>query len=194
MNRDGKLPVNLNPTLGFCGLDCGLCPRYHSIGSSRCPGCCGPGFFNKRKSCPFITCCVKKGNLGGCAQCDEFPCSRFKGRDRRDSFITKQNSLSNIDLVKEVGVEHFLMQQRQRTKLLELMLEEFNEGRSKSFYCLAATLLPIADIEVSLTAAKEEIHNDGIDLEAVKTKANILRKFLNSFAVGRGIELRLRNG
>jgi len=91
--------------------------------------------------------------------------------------------------VKEVGVEHFLMQQRQRTKLLELMLEEFNEGRSKSFYCLAATLLPIADIEVSLTAAKEEIHNDGIDLEAVKTKANILRKFLNSFAVGRGIEL-----
>jgi hypothetical protein len=30
------------PTIGVCGLDCGLCPRYYTIGPSRCPGCAGP--------------------------------------------------------------------------------------------------------------------------------------------------------
>ncbi len=193
VSRDGELPVNLYSTLGFCGLDCGLCPRYYSIGSSRCQGCCGPDFFNKRTSCPFITCCVKKRNLEGCAQCNEFPCSRFKDGDRRDSFVTKQKSLSNLKLVKEGGLEQFLKQQRQRIKLLEVMLKEFNEGRSKSFYCLASTLLPIADLKASLNKAGQEIRNNSVKPEDVKTRANILRRFLNSSASERGIELRLRN-
>ena len=70
-------PVKAHPTLGCCGLDCGLCPRYYTVGASRCPGCCGPGFFEKHPSCGYITCCVKRKNLEVCSQCDEFPCSRF---------------------------------------------------------------------------------------------------------------------
>lgn len=34
-------------TLGCCGLDCGLCPRFYTEGSSRCPGCCGENFEKK---------------------------------------------------------------------------------------------------------------------------------------------------
>ena len=55
-----KYPIKKYPTIGVCGLDCGLCPRYYTIGPSRCPGCAGPDFFNKHPSCSFITCCVKK--------------------------------------------------------------------------------------------------------------------------------------
>ncbi|HNR04634.1 MAG TPA: DUF3795 domain-containing protein, partial [Bacillota bacterium] len=43
-------------TLGCCGLDCGLCPRFFTEGASRCPGCCGVDFENKHPSCSFITC------------------------------------------------------------------------------------------------------------------------------------------
>ena len=66
------------PTIGCCGLDCGLCPRFYTVGHSRCPGCAGPDFFNKHPSCSFITCCVKKKNLEVCAECSEFPCPKFK--------------------------------------------------------------------------------------------------------------------
>ncbi len=192
LSSDSELPVKRYPTLGCCGLDCGLCPRYHTVSSSRCPGCCGPGFFNKRSSCPFITCCAEKKRLETCAQCDEFPCSRFKGGDRSDSFVTKQRSLPNLNMVKEGGLEQFIKQQRQRIKLLEVMLKEFNEGRSKNLYCLAAALLPIADIEVSLTKAEQEAQDNSIKPENIKTRANILRRFLNSTANERGVELKLR--
>ena len=186
-------PVNLHPTFGCCGVDCGLCPRYHTAGSSRCPGCYGPDFFEKHPSCPFITCCVKQHNHATCAECDEFPCSRFEGVDKRDSFVTKQISLSNLDFVREAGLEHFINQQGNRIKLLETMLARFNEGRSKSYYCLAAALLPIADLEASLGEADREITNNSAGPEDIKAKAAILRRFLNSHAAERGVELRLRN-
>jgi hypothetical protein len=69
------------PTIGVCGLDCGLCPRYYTVGSSRCPGCGGPDFLNKHPSCSFITCCVKKKNHEVCAECSEFQCSKFKSNE-----------------------------------------------------------------------------------------------------------------
>jgi hypothetical protein len=60
-------PIKAYPTLGCCGLDCGLCSRYYTVGTSRCPGCCGPEFFDKMPSCAYITCCVKKKGLEVCA-------------------------------------------------------------------------------------------------------------------------------
>jgi hypothetical protein len=130
--------------------------------------------------------------LESCAQCGEFPCSRFKGGDRRDSFVTKQKTLSNLDMIIEGGLGRFISQQGQRIKLLEVMLAGFNEGRSKSFYCLAVTLLPIADLEESLSKAEEEIRDNSTRPEGVKTKADILRRLLISYSNERGIELRLR--
>ena len=112
--------------------------------------------------------------------------------DRRDSFVTKQKSLSNLDLVREGGLEKFISQQGQRIRLLEAMLVEFNEGRSKSFYCLAAALLPTADLEASLGEAEQEIRNNSTGPDDAKARASILRRFLNSHAGERGIELRLR--
>ena len=96
-------PTKLYPVIGCCGIDCGLCPRYYTIGASKCPGCCGLDFFDKHPSCSFITCCVKKNNLEVCAQCDDFPCPRFDGWDAGDSFVTHLKSVSNLNYIKEHG-------------------------------------------------------------------------------------------
>ncbi|KAA0003219.1 MAG: DUF3795 domain-containing protein [Thermoplasmata archaeon] len=173
------------PTIGCCGLDCGLCPKYYTIGSSKCPGCCGSDFFNKHPSCSFITCCVKKNKLEVCADCKEFPCSKFDGFDAHDSFITHRNSISNLRFIKKYGMEEFIEQQGKRMKLLDTMLKHFNDGRSKSFYCIAVTLLSIDDIEKALKKC-EEIKTDDI-----KIKAKILKKFLNSSAAKKGTDLKL---
>lgn len=192
MDKNSPPPVNPSPTLGCCGIDCGLCPRYHTEGSSKCPGCYGPGFFEKHPSCPFITCCVKKRGHHTCAECAEFPCPRFAGMERRDSFVTKQRTLSNLESVRDDGVEPFITQQTRRIRLLETMLAEFNEGRSKNFYCLATALLPIADLEASMDAAEQEIRNNKTGTEDLKTRAGILRELLSSRAAEHDTQLRLR--
>jgi len=184
--------TKLYPTVGCCGLDCGLCPRYYTVGSSKCPGCFGPDFLNKHPSCSFITCCVKKKNLEVCAECNDFPCLKFGGFDAGDSFLTHRKSIVNLDFIKENGVEEFVKQQKRRIELLGKMLKQFDEGRSRSFYCLAAALLSIKDLEKSLEYSKQRMEADKVGLKDVKSRSKILRGYLSDFAAKQRIELRLR--
>lgn len=191
-----KHPIKRYPTLGCCGLDCGLCPRYYTFGSSRCPGCCGADFFNKHPSCSYITCCVKKKGLEVCAECDDFPCSKLKplleSCIEYDSFLTYKKVQYNLDFIKKYGIDKFIKQQDERIKFIEKMLENFNDGRSKSFFCIATALLSIEDLKIALDKTKQKIKEGEIGLKDVKNKAKILKKFLNEFATQKGIELKLR--
>jgi hypothetical protein len=141
------------PTIGVCGLDCGLCPRYYTVGSSRCPGCCGPDFLNKHPSCSFITCCVKKKNLEVCAECSEFQCSKFKSYEeyqqvkKSSSYPSCKKIIPNLNFIKEHGIKKFVEQQKKRIKLLEIMIENFDDGRSKSFFCISCALLPLEKLK-----------------------------------------------
>lgn len=76
--------------------------------------------------------------------------------------------------------------------MLETMIKDFDDGRSRSFYCLAATLLPVKDLEDSLDQARQDIKKDNFDAEDIKARAKILRGFLTSSAAEKGVELKLR--
>jgi hypothetical protein len=184
------------PTIACCGLDCGLCPSFHSSGPSRCPGCAGPDFASKHPSCGVITCCVKKHRLEVCAQCPEFPCDKFAKRldSSADSILTYKNLRHNMAFIQEHGLPAFLAQQQQRMALLEGMLAEYNEGRSKSMYCIAATLLPLEALTAAFIEAGHRIKDEGLAPADLKRKAQVLRKLLNAKASNLGIELKLRKG
>jgi hypothetical protein len=191
-----EYPIKNYPTIGCCGLDCGLCSRYFTVGSSKCPGCCGSNFFNKHPSCSYITCCVKKKKLEVCAQCDEFPCSKFeswleKGGEY-DSFTTYKKVKINLDSIRKYGLETFIKQQRKHVELLEKMLKNYDDGRSKSFYCIATALLPITDLEISLERTEQRLKVDKIDLDNKRIKSKVLKEFLNESAVRNKVELKLR--
>ncbi len=192
-----KRPLKRYPTIGCCGIDCGLCPRYYANGKSRCPGCCGPGFFEVTPGCSFITCCVRQKGLEVCGQCKEYSCDKSQrlkadGPDAYDSAVTHRKALPNLDFIKGRGLAAFLAQQQERIKLLETFLREYDDGRSKSFYCLAAALLPIAELMASLAGARLEISVLGIPATDVKRKAAILRTRLKMSAQQQEIELILR--
>jgi hypothetical protein len=180
--------VKTYPTIGVCGLDCGLCPRYYTVGSSRCPGCCGPEFYSKHPSCSFITCCVKKRGLEVCAECSDFPCSKFKNEEEyqqlkeSSSYPSYKRVIPNLNFMKERGIEEFAGQQRKRIELLERMLADFDDGRSKSFYCKSAALLDLATLENSLDKAVQRIEAGNINPSDTKTKANTLKGILSSVA------------
>lgn len=181
------------PALGCCGLDCGLCPRYYTAGPSRCPGCCGEDFFNLHPSCSFITCCAKKRNLEVCAECEEYPCAKFdKATEGPDFMTTSKRIMRNHQYIKEEGLGRFIEQQEKRMSLLRTMLEHYDEGRSKTFYCLAATLLSLAGLEEGLKQAEEEIKSKSINDEDRKNKARVLKNILNEAAEEENEELKMR--
>ncbi len=144
-----------HPTIGCCDIDCGLCPRLYTRGPSRCPGCGGEGFSEKHPACGFHSCCFKKRGFEVCAQCPDYPCSRF-GREtgERDSFVLHRRVRANQALIKEQGLTAFLTQQERRMVFLQEALANFDDGRCTSYFCIAAALLTPASLEAALQRAR----------------------------------------
>ncbi len=178
------------PQVGVCGLSCRFCPRYHTDGLSRCYGCKTES--RMAAGCPFITCAVKKKGIEFCwgceesADCQKWLTHREHGK-QRDSFVSYQGLEDNIRTAGVSGVESFVKSQIAKEKLLNRMLSEFNEGRSKSYYCIAATVMTKEDLEEALaTAAKISKNMD------IKDKAKTLHTALDEIAERNNYVLHLR--
>ena len=141
-------------TIGCCGIDCGLCPRFYTNGDSACPGCDGLNFKEKHPSCGFLTCCVIKNGLEICSDCKDYPCKRFDSeKDGYDSFVTHKKVFANLDYIKTNGIENFINNQRVRIDILNCLLTNFDDGRSKNFYCISCALLPVEKLQEKIGRA-----------------------------------------
>jgi hypothetical protein len=179
------------PSIGACGLDCGLCPRHHTVGSSRCPGCAGEGF--GLRSCGLQSCCIQKHRLECCAECLEAADCRTLERVTKaslvtDSFISYLPIKATHELVKQIGIEQFARLQQECITFLKLLIEEHDDSRSKAFYCLAVQLLPLNDLKDTLAGIVKGF--PGMD---VKARAAELHKAFNTLALGKGLTLKLRH-
>lgn len=174
-------------TIGCCGIDCGLCPRYYTEGDSTCPGCGGPNFKTKHPACGCLTCCAVKNGLEVCAECNSYPCQRISSeKSRYDSFVTHKRMLPNLDFIKDNGIAPFIDQQKVRMAILADFLNHYDDGRSKSFFCLSCALLPIDKLQDALKAVKDS--SNSTDL---KDKNKRLRDALTTIAAAAGVELKL---
>jgi len=63
------------------------------------------------------------------------------------------------------------------------MIENFDDGRSRSFFCRATCLLETKSLESSLNKATRKIKTDKIKKDDTKTKAKILKQNLNEIAL-----------
>jgi len=176
--------------IGICGLSCRLCPRYHIEGKSKCGGCKTDS--RMVVGCPFINCAVKKKGIEFCWQCEEDKtCERWRkhrefGR-QHDSFKCYQKLEDDISFIQKNGVRQFEKAQKTREQLLNEMLQDFNEGRSKNYYCIAATVLEIEELKDALNKAKK----DSTGLE-IKGKSRVLHSILDEIAERKNYCLKLR--
>ncbi len=178
------------PEIGICGLSCRLCPSYHAKGESQCGGC-------KSKSrmvvgCPFITCAVKKKGIEFCWECEESEtCARW--REHRtysrmyDTFVCYQKLEDNIAAIQQNGVRRFDQAQKARERLLRDMLDGFNEGRSKTYYSIAVTVMDLAELKTALSQAKSQ--SAGLEM---KEKSKLLHLLLDEVAECKQYVLKLR--
>jgi hypothetical protein len=176
-----------NPLFSACGLNCGLCPRHYTAGASRCPGCAGDGFNAVHPACGVLTCAQKRG-LESCCLCEDFPCKKLDGVDQKDSFITHKNQLRDLDKARGIGLEAYAAELDLKVKLLEQLLGGYDDGRRKSFFCTAANLLELRELEL----AAKQISSEAAACETIKEKAAIAARVLEETAERQGISLKLR--
>ena len=178
------------PEIGICGLSCRLCPMYNTQAESRCFGCKSQNRITV--GCPFITCAIKKKGIEFCVDCSENKtCEKWrKHREvgkKFDSFKCYQKLEEDISFIQKKGISEFGKIQKKREYLLKEMLRDFNEGRSKSYYCIVATVLEIEELEKALSQAKKEAC--GLD---VKGKSKAFHSILDEIAEKKGYCLKLR--
>ena len=178
------------PEIGVCGLSCRLCPMYNTKAESKCLGC--KSATRMSVGCPFITCAVKKKGIEFCWGCNESKtCEKWRkhreASKKSDSFKCYQKLEEDILFIQQKGIREFENIQKQREHLLKEMIRDFNEGRSKSYYCIAATVLDIEELKEVLTHAKKE--SDGLD---IKGKSKVLHSILDDLAGKKGYCLKLR--
>jgi predicted ATP-binding protein involved in virulence len=142
--------------------------------------------------CPFINCAVKKRGIEFCWLCNESKsCERLKKNREfakaHDTATCYQKIEDNAQFIQKEGIEKFEQQQKTRENLLSAMLAEFNEGRSKSLYCVAATVMEPAELEAALDEARKK--SKGMNL---KQRAEIMHSTLSKVAADKNYVLKLR--
>ena len=179
-----------HPEIGVCGISCRLCPIYHTEAKSRCGGCKSEA--RMAVGCSFITCAVKEKGIEFCWDCEENQtCDKWAKRresgKHHDSFKCYQTLEDDISFIRENGVEAFKNTQMIRERLLKSMLKDFNEGRSRSYYCIVATVMQIDELKEALSKAKKK--SKGLN---IKNKSKVLHAVLNEIAGDNGYNLKLR--
>lgn len=171
-----------NTAFSLCGLNCALCTMYLD---HYCPGC-GGGAGNQ--SCKIAKCSIAHGQIEYCYECGEYPCSYYQGIDEFDSFITHRNQLKDLDKARHLGPERYLTQLREKADILNTLLQHYNAGRQKSFYCLAVNLLELNNVREVMLQIRQEADLQDMPL---KDRAAVVMKLFQDAARQQGIVLKL---
>ena len=143
--------------------------------------------------CGFITCALKQRGIESCGHCADLAnCGRWQklrqeGRSH-DSFVSYRALEDNTQFIARQGLAAFDQAQRQKEAVLKAMLRDFNEGRPRSYYCIAATVLDTDALAAALTKARRT----ALGLE-IKAKAKALHAILDAAARAKGLALKLRH-
>ncbi|MEW6103221.1 MAG: DUF3795 domain-containing protein [bacterium] len=169
--------------IGCCGIYCGLCNKYQSEAPSRCIGC---KLGEQHSWCSIWNCCVKRHGFETCSECKEiFRCEIFLRR-KVTEWIPAADNLRQI---KEVGLGNWLKEQKERERLVEELLQNYNEGRSMSFYCKVCARMSIDLIKKAIKEAKEKLIRGEIDKSDVKSRTKVLKIVIKDLALKADVNL-----
>lgn len=165
----------------LCGLNCGLCSMHLD---GYCPGC-GGGEGNQ--SCKIAKCSLQHEALEYCSRCREFPCERYEDVDEFDSFISHRNRMKDFERFARIGTDAYQAEQKEKVEILKFLLKNYNDGRKKTFFCLAVNLLELSDLKALLRQLESEEK-----VENLKERTADAVKLFQAIAEQRQITLKLR--
>ncbi len=169
---------------GYCGLYCGLCVKFQSRAKSRCPGC---RVAESSAYCSIYNCATKKKAVDSCATCGELPsCKIFQRRE----VLTWPTVKVNLDSVAGIGLEAWLEDEKQKRVVVEELLENYNDGRSMTFFCKSVSRIPLGLVRDAIRQVEVATRAGDLDKRDIKGKAGTIRSILQEIADSHGISLK----
>lgn len=168
--------------LSLCGLNCSLCPMFVR---GDCKGCRAGSWC--ARFCKIAPCSVRHGGISYCFECPEYPCPRYDGIDKRDSLISHRNQLKDMDKAKRMGIEAYRDEQRAKAALLHRLLDEYDDSTRDVFFCLAANMLEVDDLQTAVDAISASA--EGL---STRSKAELAERELRRIATVKDVPLELR--
>ena len=165
----------------LCGLNCSLCTMKID---KYCPGC-GGGAGNQ--GCAIAKCSLNHNGFNYCYECSEYPCDKYNGIEEFDSFITHHHQLRDMEKFKNIGIRSYHAELSEKMEILMYLLENYNDGRRKTFFSLAVNLLELTDILVTIQAIEDKV----VKSMTIREKAIIAANQFNNLALQKGIVLKL---
>lgn len=170
-----------NQLLSLCGLNCGLCPMFLD---KHCLGC-----GNGNQSCKIAKCSLAHDKIAYCYECEEYLCEKFNGIDEYDSFITHRKQKDDLEKAKLIGIEQYNNEQIAKMEILTTLLNNYNDGRKKTFYCVAVNVLELSELETILLSLSK---NDAFEALDYNGKCKYVYDLFVDVAKKRDINYKLR--
>ncbi|MEA4822706.1 MAG: DUF3795 domain-containing protein [Clostridiaceae bacterium] len=149
-----------------------------------CPGC-GGGAGNQ--GCVIARCSLEHGGYNYCFECSEYPCTKYNAITEFDSFITHRNQIIDLEKAKSKGMSVYLAKLEQKATILKYLLENYDDGRRKTFFCLAVNLLELSDVKTVI----KNLETDISLAAARKEKALVAVTYFEGMAKQNGITLKM---
>ena len=93
-----------------------------------------------------------------------------------------------MDRFRELGAELYLAEQQRKKDLLDHLLNQYNDGRRKNFFCIAVNLLDLPEIQ---EAIKQIQSNDELPSLPFKEQCLYVTKVFQKNADKKNIKLKL---
>ena len=106
----------------------------------------------------------------------------------KDSFISYRPLPANLAFIREYGLEEFVRREAAKQKFLSYIIENYDDGRARGFYCLSLQLLPFDRLKETVAEAETEV----TQAAGIKEKARLLRAAFSSLADSLQVDIRLR--
>lgn len=93
----------------------------------------------------------------------------------------------DLEKAKKIGPDAYQAQLNEKIRILQNLLDNYNDGRRKSFFCLAVTLLDLDDIKCVM----EQLATKENPAAPMKEKAVLAVNLFQAMAQERHIRLKL---
>lgn len=98
------------------------------------------------------------------------------------------NGKADLERAKNLGIEQYNLEQQEKTQILSYLLSNYNDGRRKTFFCVAVNLLELSELQ---EAMKQIQSNDELALLPFKAQCLYVVEVFQKIADRRNIKLKL---
>lgn len=93
-----------------------------------------------------------------------------------------------MEKAKRIGIAEYNLEQKEKIRILDYLLSNYNDGRRKNFFCVTVNLLELSELQDAIEQIKS---NTEVFHLTIKEKSSYVAEVFQNIADRRKIKLKL---